>query len=280
VKKKEGLAFSWLVTFWALNYTLVKIALAFVNPFLLAFLRLLMTVAFLLIVTPRSFVPLKGLKANLYLFIFSFLGIYSSWTLWYVGESYISPSLSVILMYTYPVIAVILSAIILKERVTRNKIIGTLIGFSGIFMIFFSESSFNNIFAMLLVIGSAFSWALSIIVYKKYLSAYDYKLVNAYQMLYSLPLSLALFPFFRISSALNAFFWGVMLIIAIPGTAFTFLAYVYLYSKHEVSKITPYLFLVPAISVVFSYLIFGETLLYTELFGYILLAAGIYISSK
>jgi len=280
VEKKEGLAFSWLVTFWALNYTLVKIALAFVNPLLLAFLRLLMTVAFLLIVTPRSFVPLKGLKANLYLFIFSFLGIYSSWTLWYVGESYISPSLSVILMYTYPVIAVILSAIILKERVTRNKIIGTLIGFSGIFMIFFSESSFNNIFAMLLVIGSAFSWALSIIVYKKYLSAYDYKLVNAYQMLYSLPLSLALFPFFRISSALNAFFWGVMLIIAIPGTAFTFLAYVYLYSKHEVSKITPYLFLVPAISVVFSYLIFGETLLYTELFGYILLAAGIYISSK
>ncbi|MFP3214461.1 MAG: DMT family transporter [Nitrososphaeria archaeon] len=280
MEKKEGLAFSWLVTFWALNYTLVKIALAFVNPFLLAFLRLLMTVAFLLIVTPRSFVPLKGLKANLYLFIFSFLGIYSSWTLWYVGESYISPSLSVILMYTYPVIAVILSAIILKERVTRNKIIGTLIGFSGIFMIFFSESSFNNIFAMLLVIGSAFSWALSIIVYKKYLSAYDYKLVNAYQMLYSLPLSLALFPFFRISSALNAFFWGVMLIIAIPGTAFTFLAYVYLYSKHEVSKITPYLFLVPAISVVFSYLIFGETLLYTELFGYILLAAGIYISSK
>jgi len=280
VEKKEGLAFSWLVTFWALNYTLVKIALAFVNPFLLAFLRLLMTVAFLLIVTPRSFVPLKGLKANLYLFIFSFLGIYSSWTLWYVGESYISPSLSVILMYTYPVIAVILSAIILKERVTRDKIIGTLIGFSGIFMIFFSESSFNNIFAMLLVIGSAFSWALSIIVYKKYLSAYDYKLVNAYQMLYSLPLSLALFPFFRISSALNAFFWGVMLIIAIPGTAFTFLAYVYLYSKHEVSKITPYLFLVPAISVVFSYLIFGETLLYTELFGYVLLAAGIYISSK
>jgi drug/metabolite transporter (DMT)-like permease len=280
VEKKEGLAFSWLVTFWALNYTLVKIALAFVNPFLLAFLRLLMTVAFLLIVTPRSFVPLKGLKANLYLFIFSFLGIYSSWTLWYIGESYISPSLAVILMYTYPVIAVILSAIILKERVTRNKIIGTLIGFSGIFMIFFSESSFNNIFAMLLVIGSAFSWALSIIVYKKYLSAYDYKLVNAYQMLYSLPLSLALFPFFRISSALNAFFWGVMLIIAIPGTAFTFLAYVYLYSKHEVSKITPYLFLVPAISVVFSYLIFGETLLYTELFGYILLAAGIYISSK
>lgn len=280
MEKKEGLAFSWLVTFWALNYTLVKIALAFVNPFLLAFLRLLMTVAFLLIVTPRSFVPLKGLKANLYLFIFSFLGIYSSWTLWYVGESYISPSLSVILMYTYPVIAVILSAIILKERVTRDKIIGTLIGFSGIFMIFFSESSFNNIFAMLLVIGSAFSWALSIIVYKKYLSAYDYKLVNAYQMLYSLPLSLALFPFFRISSALNAFFWGVMLIIAIPGTAFTFLAYVYLYSKHEVSKITPYLFLVPAISVVFSYLIFGETLLYTELFGYVLLAAGIYISSK
>ncbi|MFP3133513.1 MAG: DMT family transporter [Nitrososphaeria archaeon] len=280
MEKKEGLAFSWLVTFWALNYTLVKIALAFVNPFLLAFLRLIMTVAFLLIVTPRSFVPLKGLKANLYLFIFSFLGIYSSWTLWYVGESYISPSLSVILMYTYPVIAVILSAIILKERVTRNKIIGTLIGFSGIFMIFFSESSFNNIFAMLLVIWSAFSWALSIIVYKKYLSAYDYKLVNAYQMLYSLPLSLALFPFFRISSALNAFFWGVMLIIAIPGTAFTFLAYVYLYSKHEVSKITPYLFLVPAISVFFSYLIFGETLLYTELFGYILLAAGIYISSK
>lgn len=280
MEKKEGLAFSWLVTFWALNYPLVKIALAFTDPFFLAFLRLLLTVAFLLAVTPSSFVPLKGLKANLYLFIFSFLGIYSSWTLWYVGESYISPSLSVILMYTYPVIAVILSALILKERVTRNRVIGTIVGFSGIFVIFFRESSFNNIFAMLFVIGSAFSWALSIIIYKKYLSAYDYKRVNAYQMLYSLPLTLAIFPLFRVSSALNIFFWEVMLIIAVPGTAFTFLAYVYLYSKHEVSAITPYLFLVPAISVVFSYLIFGETLSYTELLGYTLLAAGIYVSSK
>ena len=280
MERKEAIAFAWLVTFWALNYPLVKIALAYADPFFLTFLRLLLTVAFLALVTPKSFAPINDLRANLYLFLFSFLGIFSSWTLWYFGESYISPSLSVILMYTYPVIAVILSAVMLKERVTKNKVIGTIVGFLGIFIIFFRESSANNAFAMMLVVASAFSWALSIMVYKKYLSAYDYKRVNAYQMLYSLPLSLSLFPLFRLSSGLNPYFWEIMLMIAVPGTAFTFLAYVYLYSKHEVSVITPYLFLVPAISVIFSYLIFGETVTYVELFGYIFLAIGIYMSSR
>ncbi len=280
MEKQEALAFAWLVTFWALNYPLVKIALRFVDPFLLTFIRLLLTVAFLLIVTPKSFAPIKGLKANVFLFLFSFLGIFSSWTLWYLGESEISPSLSVILMYSYPVIAVVLSALILKEKVSKSKALGTVLGFLGIFVIFFRESNVLSALSMGLVVASAFAWALSIIVYKKYLSIYDYKKVNAYQMLYSLPLSLALFPLFKANSGLTLYFWEVMLVIAVPGTAFTFLAYVYLYSKHEVSAITPFLFLVPAISVIFSYFIFGEGLSHTELLGYALLALGIYLSSK
>ncbi len=280
MEKEENIAFIWLVTFWALNYPLVKIALAYIDPYFLTFLRLFLTVVFLFAVTPKSFKPIKGLKPNFFLFLFSFLGIYCGWTLWYLGENYISSSLSVILMYTYPIIAVVLSALILKEKVTKTKILGTVVGFMGIFVIFFKEVRFDNVFAMLFVIGSAFSWALSIMVYKKYLLSYDYRRVNAYQMLYSLPLSILFFPFFNIRSLLYPFFWEIMLMIAVPGTALTFLAYVYLYSKYEVSTITPYLFIVPALSVLFSFIIFREYLSFNEIIGFLLVSFGIYLSSK
>ncbi|MGC8568959.1 MAG: DMT family transporter [Nitrososphaeria archaeon] len=279
MEREDIIAFSWLVTFWALNYPLVKIALAYVDPYELTFLRLLLTVAALALAAPRSFRPFMGLRENLYLFLFSFLGIFCSWTLWYAGENGITPSLAVILMYTYPVIAVLLSGLILKERVTLVKVLGTLLGFAGISVIFFREPE-GSLLYMLLVVLSAVTWALSIIVFRKYLAPLDYRRVNAYQMLYSLPLSAMLFPLFRTGHDLSMTFWAAMIMLSVPGTAGTFLAYVYLYSRHEVSVITPYLFLVPAISVVFSYIIFGEALSLSEVLGYALLALGIYVSSR
>ncbi len=279
VEREDLLAFSWLVTFWALNYPLVKIALAYTDPYELTFLRLLLTVAALAVATPGSFRPIKGLRENVYLFLFSFLGIFCSWTLWYAGENGITPSLAVILMYTYPIIAVLLSGLILKERVTVHKVLGTLLGFAGISVIFFRQPRGSLLYALLVML-SAVTWALSIMVFKKHLSSLDYRRVNAYQMLYSLPLAAMLFPLFRTAHDLSVTFWTAMLVLSVPGTAGTFLAYVYLYSRHEVSAITPYLFLVPAVSVVFSYMIFGETPSRFEILGYALLALGIYVASR
>jgi len=280
MEKREVGLFALLITFWALNYPLIKLALNYVQPFYLTFLRLLFTIPFLAILVPRGFKPILSLKKNIEILIFGVFGIFGTWTLWYLGELYISSSLASIIMYTYPIITILLSSIFLKENLSSLKALGVMTGFVGIIMIFFDQIYFSNILGPMLVLLSAISWSISIIFYKKTLSKENYATVNTYQMIYALPFSMSLLLFNQTPIYLPARFWLIVILLAFPGTALTFTIYVLIYSKYKVNSITPYLFLVPAISVFFSYIIFRTQFNFIELIGFILLSAGIYVTTK
>ncbi|MGC8558449.1 MAG: DMT family transporter [Nitrososphaeria archaeon] len=280
MEKKEVGLFALLITFWALNYPLIKLALNYVQPFYLMFLRLLFTIPFLAILAPRGFKPVLGLKKNAQILIFGIFGIFGTWALWYLGELYISSSLAAIIMYTYPIITILLSSTFLKESLSVMKALGVMIGFTGIIMIFYEQIYFSNILGPMLVLLSAISWSISIIFYKKTLSKENYATVNTYQMIYALPFSMALLLFNQTPIYLPARFWLIVILLAFPGTALTFTIYVLMYSKYKVNSITPYLFLVPAISVFFSYIIFRTQFNFIELIGFILLSVGIYATTK
>ncbi len=279
--KRETVMFALLVVFWALNYPLVKIALAYTTPFDLTLLRLLFSIPFLAVLMPKSFIPIGSVKANLKLFIFGVLDIAATWGLWYAGEAYVSPSLAVLIMYTYPVIVVVLGAVILKEKLTLRRAAGVIAGFLGLFVVFSSDINASNFLGPLLILASAISWSFGVVFYKAHLSRYNPATVNTYQLIYALPVTAALAlgsgPFvIRVSPI----FILTMIVMAFPGTAIAFYIYVSLYSKNEVGKVTPYLFLVPATSVVFSYILLGSRLTWFAVAGLVLLSIGVLVSSK
>lgn len=280
MEKREVLLFSLLVTFWALNYSLIKLALNYVQPFYLTFLRLLFTIPFIAILIPHGFKPIRGLKKNIEILIFGLLGIFSTWTFWYLGENYISPSLAAIIMYTYPIITMALSSSILKEKLSTISFSGMLLGFIGVIMIFYERFYVSNIIGPLLVFVSSICWSISIIFYKKTLSKENYATVNTYQMIYALPFTIILLLFNPMPINLPLKFWFIILLLAFPGTALAFTIYVFMYSKYTVNSITPYLFLVPAISMIFSYIIFRTEFTLSELIGFLLLSLGIYLTTK
>ncbi len=280
MEKREALLFSLLITFWALNYPLIKLALNYVQPFYLTFFRLLLTLPFLAILIPRGFKPIHGIKKNIEILIFGMLGIFGTWTFWYLGENYISSSLAAIIMYTYPIIAILLSAAILKEKLRLVNFTGVILGFVGVIMILYEQFFISNIIGPILVFLSSISWSISIIFYKKTLSKENYATVNTYQMIYAIPLTVALLFFNSAPTYLPLKFWLIILLLAFPGTALAFTIYVLMYSKYSVNSITPYLFLVPAISVIFSYIIFRTKFTILELIGFLLLLVGIYATTR
>ncbi len=280
MKRQEIFLFSLLITFWALNYPLTKLALNYAQPFYLTFFRLLFTLPFLAILIPRGFKPLKGIRKNAEVLIFGALGVFATWTLWYVGENYISSSLAAIIMYTYPVITIVLASAILKEKLGFVKLTGAVLGFTGIIFILYEQIFITNAIGIVLVFMSSVSWSISIIFYKRALSGENYATVNTYQMIYALPLSAILLLFNPAPAHLPLNFWLIILLLAFPGTAVTFTVYVYMYSKYSVNRITPYLFLVPAISVLFSYVIFRTAFSPLEIAGFALLLCGIYMTSR
>jgi len=280
MEKREILMFSLLVTFWALNYSLIKLALNYVRPFYLTFLRLIFTLPFLVILIPHGFKPIRSVKKNIEILIFGSLGIFGTWTFWYLGENYISSSVAAIIMYTYPIITMALSSSILKEKLSAISFSGMLLGFIGVIMIFYEQFYISNVIGPLLVFGSSICWSISIIFYKKTLSKENYATVNTYSMIYALPFTIALLLFNPMPLYLPLKFWFIILLLAFPGTALAFTIYVLMYSKYSVNSITPYLFLVPAISEIFSYIIFGTGFTKFELVGFLLLSIGIYLTTR
>jgi len=275
-------AFLAMAIFWGINYPLVKIALEYVDPYQLLFLRLLVALPFLALLTPRSLRPPGGLRTNLLIALFGALDVLLMQLLWFSGEDLVSPSMASLIIYTYPVLVTVLGAAILGERMTRLRALGLAFGFLGMMTLFSGGIAVYSALGLVLLSLAALSWSFATIVYRKYLLGENFARVNAYHLLYVLPAA-AILAF--LEGGPGSIVWSPHLVVALimigfPGTALAFTIYVYLYSRHEVGRVAPYMFLVPAFSIISSYMIMGAAITAPELAGYSLLAAGIYFSSR
>ncbi|MCL9805952.1 DMT family transporter [Flavobacterium amniphilum] len=107
----------------------------------------------------------------------SFFGIAFNMLTFFKGLSYTSPIMGAVLMVTTPMIVLILSALITKERMENKKIIGILLGLAGtITLILYGKSMVNAPNASLgnfLVFVNAMSYGFYLIIVKKLMDKYN-----------------------------------------------------------------------------------------------------------
>ena len=106
----------------------------------------------------------------------SFFGIAFNMLTFFKGLSYTSPIMGAVLMVTTPMIVLVLSAILIKERMENRKIIGILLGLAGtITLILYGKSMVNAPNATLgnlLVFVNAVSYGFYLIIVKKLMDKY------------------------------------------------------------------------------------------------------------
>lgn len=106
----------------------------------------------------------------------SFFGIAFNMLTFFKGLSYTSPIMGAVLMVTTPMIVLVLSAVIMKERMENRKIMGILLGLAGtITLILYGKSMTNAPNAMLgnfLVFVNAVSYGFYLIIVKKLMDKY------------------------------------------------------------------------------------------------------------
>jgi drug/metabolite transporter (DMT)-like permease len=107
----------------------------------------------------------------------SFFGIAFNMLTFFKGLSYTSPIMGAVLMVTTPMIVLVLSAFIMKERMENKKIIGILLGLAGtITLILYGKSMVNAPNASLgnfLVFVNAMSYGFYLIIVKKLMDKYN-----------------------------------------------------------------------------------------------------------
>ena len=107
----------------------------------------------------------------------SFFGIAFNMLTFFKGLSYTSPIMGAVLMVTTPMIVLVLSAFIMKERMENRKIIGILLGLAGtVTLILYGKSMVNAPNASLgnfLVFVNAVSYGFYLIIVKKLMDKYN-----------------------------------------------------------------------------------------------------------
>ena len=107
----------------------------------------------------------------------AFFGVALNMLSFFKGLSYTSPIMGAVLMVTTPMIVLILSAFLIKERMRKRKVIGILLGLAGtITLILYGKSMVNAPNATLgnlLVFTNAVSYGIYLVIVKKLMDKYN-----------------------------------------------------------------------------------------------------------
>ncbi|MBB5253501.1 DMT family transporter [Sulfurisphaera ohwakuensis] len=258
-----------VVLVWSSAYPLIKIALQYMSPIILAIIRLLVGGLILLIYG-------KGIIYGLKEFIGSLLNVAIFMILLNLGVLLSpNPALSATLIYTQPVFVAIFSYFIFKEKIGILKIFGIIIAISG--AIIASGNLEVNIGALISLLGGI-TWAVGTIYYRKYLINEDVIRLNSFFALSSVPVLVPLIPFqFYFKVSLEGIV--VAIIIGITAQALGFIFWFSSVKSLGAFKASSISLLVPALSYFFSYIILGDMPTLIEMIGSFLVLFGVLLTN-
>jgi drug/metabolite transporter (DMT)-like permease len=163
---------------YGLNYTIAKTVMNenFIKPFGFVLLRVIGATALFWIIS--IFLPKEKIDKKDYFkfFIAALFGVVINMLFFFKGLEYTSPIHAASIMVTVPIIILILSAIILKENVTKLKIVGVALALAGALVLTIYGKSTrvgdNVPLGNLFIFINAISYSIYVILIKKLTSKY------------------------------------------------------------------------------------------------------------
>lgn len=259
--RPKDLILGVLVTLiWGSNFSVIQIGLRELDPFLLTGLRFTLT-AFPLVLflrRPRD-VPLPSLAAYGLLF-----GVGLWWVVNMAMSKGMSPGLSSLVLQFTAFFTVILSAILLRERMGVPQIAGMLIAASGLFFVIHATTGSSTTVGVVLVLLAALSWSACNLIVKRH-KPRDMIAFVAWSSVFSAPVLFLLTwinegnaPFIALAHGVSWAAWGSVLFQAYVTTVFGYMVWNNLMKKYPAASVAPLSLLVPVSGIVTSYLAFDE----------------------
>lgn len=257
-----------VILVWSSAYPLIKIALDYVSPIVLAVIRLV-TGGIILTVYGRGLSYGKkemiGGLINVALFmLFLNFGVMLS----------VNPALSATLIYTQPIFLVILSAVFLSKKPSVLQLLGVIIAISG--AIYSAGITGFNLGSIISLIGGLM-WAIGTLYYQVFLIEKDVIKLNSFMALFS---ALFLLPFTPINFYFKFTISGILVavVIGITAQAIGFIAWF-----NSIKQLGSFLssslsLLVPAMSYLFSFIMLDEVPTFQQLLGSAIVLLGVFLT--
>jgi drug/metabolite transporter (DMT)-like permease len=280
---KSRLVWLLLCCIWGSTWLFIKLGLADLPPFTFAGIRFLIASAILMsIIAMRGTrLPRKG-RDWLLLTITGVIAFTFNYGLLFWGEQYISSGLAALLQSTTPAFGLVLAHFYLPgERITSAKVIGVLMGVSGVGVIFSNQLTVAGPRALAgsaALVLSAVCVAYSNVLVKAYCRDIDSSIIATGQILIGFAPLLVIGISFE-GNPLK-FHWTVMALVAlfylaIVGTVIAFLFYYWLVHHMDVTKTMLIALVTPVVAVTLGMLVLHEQMNWRTLAGGALIISGI-----
>jgi len=258
---------------WGVGFTLAKIGMEQFPPLMIMSMRF--SIAGLIIIWFTK--PPWGYMR--YIFIVAFVGSTLQYGLTYNGLRGLDASTAAILVQLEAPILALLAAIILKEKVGWGKAIGMSLAFVGVFIISGEPRLEGSLDSVALIIIGALVWAAAQIMVSK-LKALSGLTILAWVSVMAAPqmlLASFIFEQGQIQAIVNATLidWSIVLYLAIVMTALGYTVWYHLLRVCDVSKISPFLMLLPVSSIAAGILLLDEVITMPMALGGALVLVGV-----
>ena len=214
----------------------------------------------------------------------AFFGVALNMLTFFKGLSYTSPIMGAVLMVTTPIIVLILSAIILKERLKIRKILGIILGLVGTgFLILYGKSIANATNAglgNLLVFINAVSYGFYLIIVKKLMNKYNaftfVKWIYTFGFLMVLPFGYSEFRAIEWHTIPTDIFWKIGFVVLFS-TFFTYLLNLLSMRELKPTTVALFIYLQPLFATIFAISLDKDDLNLVKIISAALLFLGVFL---
>jgi drug/metabolite transporter (DMT)-like permease len=273
---------------YGINYVVAKgVMPTYISPVALTLLRILPATILFWIVGFWVKQEVANKKDYINLFFCGLLGVFMNQFMFISGLSLSSPINAAIMMTTNPILVLVVSAIVLKDKISVLKIAGIIIGASGAIMLIvgkgFQGFDHEHLAGDLLLLGNSISFALYMIFARPLMQKYDAITVLKWMFLFG---CIMYFPI-GISPILNTN-WGAIppkgifaLIYIVIGTTFiTYLLINYALKHLKSTTVSIYIYLQPVVAVVTASITGADKLTVLNFTASMLVFVGVYLVSR
>lgn len=283
--RKDGLLALLVVVVWGLNFVVIKVGLHNMPPLMLAGLRFVLVAFPALLFVSRPKVPLGlllgyGLTISFGQFAFLFTAI----------KFGMPAGLASLVLQAQAFFTIILGAGVFGERLQSKQVAGITLAVVGVLVLI--ESSLNGqhvpLLGFILTLSGSFCWACGNIFNKKIMQHSSRPAVMSLVVWSAL---IPIVPFMMASLIFDGPALMLQSLVSIDLTTILSLVYLSLgativgygiwgtlLGRYETWRVAPLSLLVPVVGLASAALLLGESMTLLQLFGAVLVMAGLYIN--
>ena len=222
------------------------------------------------------------------IFVAAFFGVGLNMLTFFKGLSLTTPISASVMMVTSPILVLIFSSILLKEKIIKRKILGVIVGLIGtvILIVYGNDSdgnASNRVFGNFLVFINAASYALYLVLVKKLIAKYNpivfVKWLYLFGLLFVIPFGLPQLAEVTWQNIPTNIYLKIGFIVLFT-TCITYLFNLFALTKLKPTSVSVFIYLQPVIATIYALIVGSDSLNLVKISATIIIFLGVYLVTK